>query len=256
MEDLAIITKNLTKKFGDVVAVRGINLKIPRGKIFGLLGPNGSGKSTTLRMLCGVITPTSGSGKVFGLDIEKDAESVKQLTGYMSQKFSLYEDLTVKENLEFYAGIYSLPRREIKNRIDRLKEMTNLWGKEKALVSSLSGGWKQRVALACALIHNPRLLILDEPTAGVDPVSRRIFWKVIHKLAGDGITVIVTTHYMDEAETCHNTAFMFAGQILAYGPPNELIKAYQVESLEEAFLTLVKRKTGEEVEVSFKSLMG
>ncbi|MBZ4686726.1 MAG: transporter ATP-binding protein [Clostridiales bacterium] len=255
MRESAIVTRDLTKKFGSLIAVNNLNLEVPRGKIFGILGPNGCGKSTTMRMLCGVIRPTSGTGEVLGYDIMKDSEAIKQNTGYMSQKFSLYQDLTVEENMQFYAGIYSLSNKEARKRMEKLKEMTNLRGKERALVSSLSGGWKQRVALACALIHNPKLLVLDEPTAGVDPVSRRIFWKIIHRLADEGVTVLVTTHYMDEAETCHNTAFLFSGRLLAYGSPNHLIKELKVSTLEEAFLSLVQRETGEEVEISFKSFL-
>lgn len=253
MNASAIITKDLTKKFGDVIAVDNLNLNIPRGKIFGILGPNGCGKSTTLRMLCGVISPSSGSGEVLGYDIVKDSELIKQNTGYMSQKFSLYQDLTVEENMKFYAGIYSLSAGEMRERMKWLKDMTNLHGKERFLVASLSGGWKQRVALCCALIHKPKLLILDEPTAGVDPVSRRVFWKAIHRLAEDGITVLVTTHYMDEAETCHNIAFLFSGRLLTYGPPGELMRNYKVDTLEEVFLSLVQRETGETVEMSFRS---
>lgn len=255
MRESAIVTRDLTKKFGSLIAVNNLNLEVPRGKIFGILGPNGCGKSTTMRMLCGVIRPTSGTGEVLGYDIMKDSEAIKQNTGYMSQKFSLYQDLTVEENMQFYAGIYSLSNKEARKRMEKLKEMTNLRGKERALVSSLSGGWKQRVALACALIHNPKLLVLDEPTAGVDPVSRRIFWKIIHRLADEGVTVLVTTHYMDEAETCHNTAFLFSGRLLAYGPPGNLIEKLKVETLEEAFLALVQRETGEKVEISFKSFL-
>lgn len=255
MTDYAIITRNLTKKFGDLAAVNCLNLKVPRGKIFGVLGPNGCGKSTTIRMLCGVIRPTSGTAKVLGYDVISEAELIKQNTGYMSQKFSLYQDLTVQENMEFYAGIYSLSSKEAKKRISRLKEITNLQGKEKTLVSSLSGGWKQRVALCCALIHDPKLLVLDEPTAGVDPVSRRIFWKIIHQLAESGVTVLVTTHYMDEAETCHTIAFLFSGRLLACDSPHKLTEAFEVKTLEEAFLMLVKRETGEEVDISFKSLL-
>jgi ABC-2 type transport system ATP-binding protein len=255
MTNSAIETHKLTKKFGTLTAVDELSLKIPEGKIFGILGPNGCGKSTTMRMLCGVITPTAGEGKVLGFDIVRESEKIKQNTGYMSQKFSLYQDLTVYENLMFYAGIYSLSIKKAEERIEYLRDLTNLKGKEKVFVSSLSGGWKQRVALSCALIHNPRLLVLDEPTAGVDPVSRRVFWKVIHKLADDGVTVLVTTHYMDEAETCHNTAFLFSGKLLISGSPFDLINNYKVETLEEAFLKLVQQETGEKVDVSFKSFI-
>lgn len=250
----AIEVLNLTKRFGTFTAVDNISFSIPKGAIFGFLGPNGSGKSTTIRMLCGVLTPTSGTGTVMGLDIVKDPEGVKQNLGYMSQKFSLYEDLTVEENLDFYGGIYGL---DSKVREDRKKElilMANLAGKEKSLAGTLSGGWKQRLALGCALIHKPRLLVLDEPTAGVDPVSRRVFWEIIHALSRQGITILVTTHYMDEAESCDIVGFIFNGRIINIASPQELMKQENARNLEDIFITYVERITEKKVSSTFKEM--
>lgn len=238
----AISCNELTKRFGDRVAVNSLTLSVPKGSIYGFLGPNGSGKSTTIRMLCGLLAPTSGSGTVLGLDVMTQSEEIKQKIGYMSQKFSLYEDLTVEENLDFYAGVYQLSAAERKKRKAELIEMAGLTGREKQLAGSLSGGWKQRLALSCALLHKPELLILDEPTAGVDPVSRRIFWEVIHELAGQGITVLVTTHYMDEAQTCDWIGFIFFGNLLAQGTPQELIERMGAGNLEDVFIDLVKQE--------------
>lgn len=239
---VAIQCEQLTKRFGQRVAVNSLTLSVPKGSIYGFLGPNGSGKSTTIRMLCGLLTPTSGSGTVLGFDVMTQGEEIKQRIGYMSQKFSLYEDLTVEENLDFYAGVYQLTSSQRRQRKAELIEMAGLKGREKQLAGSLSGGWKQRLALSCALLHNPELLILDEPTAGVDPVSRRIFWDVIHELAKQGITILVTTHYMDEAQTCDWIGFIFFGNLLAQGTPQELIDGMEVGSLEDVFIELVKRE--------------
>lgn len=239
---VAIHCEQLTKRFGDRVAVNNLTLTVPKGSIYGFLGPNGSGKSTTIRMLCGLLTPTTGKGTVLGFDVMTQSEEIKQRIGYMSQKFSLYEDLTVEENLDFYAGVYQLNVAERKQRKKELIEMAGLMGREKQLAGSLSGGWKQRLALSCALLHRPELLILDEPTAGVDPVSRRIFWEVIHQLADEGITVLVTTHYMDEAQTCDWIGFIFFGDLLAEGTPQELIDQRGVGNLEDVFIDLVKRE--------------
>ncbi|MFF2530202.1 ABC transporter ATP-binding protein [Brevibacillus sp. NPDC058079] len=238
----AIQCEQLTKRFGDRVAVNSLTLTVPRGSIYGFLGPNGSGKSTTIRMLCGLLTPTTGKGTVLGFDVMTQSEEIKQRIGYMSQKFSLYEDLTVEENLDFYAGVYRLGAAERKERKAELIEMAGLTGREKQLAGSLSGGWKQRLALSCALLHKPELLILDEPTAGVDPVSRRIFWDVIHELARQGITVLVTTHYMDEAQTCDWIGFIFFGNLLAEGTPQELIDRMGVGHLEDVFIDLVRQE--------------
>lgn len=245
--ELAVSCENLTKTFGSLTAVDDVSIRIPKGKIFGFLGPNGSGKSTTIRMLCGMITPTSGSGTVLGYDIVKDAESIKHHIGYMSQKFSLYEDLTVAENLRFYAGVYGLSGKQAGERIAEMVEMAGLTGREKQLAGSLSGGWKQRLALSCALLHRPEMLILDEPTAGVDPVSRRVFWDVIHGLANEGITVLVSTHYMDEAETCDLIGFIFFGRMLAMGTPHEIKERSGAGTLDDVFLQLVseQEKRGE-----------
>jgi ABC-2 type transport system ATP-binding protein len=252
--EYAIKVENLTKTFGNFTAVDNISFEIPKGSIFGFLGPNGSGKSTTIRMLCGVLTPTSGKGTVMGLDIVKDTEKVRQNLGYMSQRFSLYEDLTVEENLDFYGGIYSLDK---KTRDDRKKElilMANLEGKEKSLAGTLSGGWKQRLALGCALIHKPKLLVLDEPTAGVDPVSRRVFWQIIHELSRQGINILVTTHYMDEAESCNIVGFIFNGKIIDIAPPKALIQAAGAKNLEEVFISRVERITNKKVSSTFSEM--
>lgn len=250
----AITVKNLTKVFGDFTAVDHISFEIPKGKIFGLLGPNGSGKSTTIRMICGVITPTSGEGSVFGLDLATQKEAIKSNIGYMSQKFSLYEDLTVEENLEFYGSIFQMKKDELAARKAELIEMASLKGKEKALAGTLSGGWKQRLALGCALIHNPKLLVLDEPTAGVDPVSRREFWKTISDLTSHGITVLVTTHYMDEASICDVVGFIYYGKIISIDTPEGHYKNHGVENLEEIFINYVKELTDKEVSTSFKEI--
>lgn len=251
--EYAIEVENLTKKFGQFTAVDNISFKIPKGIIFGFLGPNGSGKSTTIRMLCGVLTPTSGKGFVMGKDIVKETEAVKQNIGYMSQRFSLYEDLTVEENLDFYAGIYGLDRETREFRKKELIMMANLNGREKHLAGNLSGGLKQRLALGCALIHKPSLLILDEPTAGVDPVSRRIFWEIIHVLSSQGISVLVTTHYMDEAESCNMVGFIFNGKIINIGNPDEIIKKENARNLEDIFISYVERITNTRIS-TFKEM--
>jgi ABC-2 type transport system ATP-binding protein len=208
-----------------MVAVRDVSLEVRRGEIFGVLGPNGAGKSTTIRMLCGILDPSGGSGTVVGYDLIRQSELIKTRIGYMTQRFSLYEDLTVEENLRFYAGIYGVSRRERKVRIEALLARTGLGERRAQIAGTLSGGWKQRVALACATVHEPPLLFLDEPTAGVDPVSRRQFWNQIHRVASEGTTVVVTTHYMDEAERCHRLAFIFRGEVLAVGTPREVVEA-------------------------------
>ncbi len=218
-----IETKHLARRFGQLVAVRDVSLSVARGEIFGVLGPNGAGKSTTIRMLCGILDPSGGEGRVVGYDIRHEAERIKERIGYMTQRFSLYEDLSVQDNLAFYAGIYGVPRRLRKNRVRQVLEQTGLAERRKQLAGTLSGGWKQRVALASATIHEPPLIFLDEPTAGVDPVSRREFWEQIHGLAAAGTTILVTTHYMDEAERCHRLAFIFRGTLLDVGTPDEIV---------------------------------
>jgi ABC-2 type transport system ATP-binding protein len=218
-----IVTEHLQRRFGDLLAVRDVSLEIFRGEIFGVLGPNGAGKSTTIRMLCGILDPSGGRGTVVGFDVGTQAERIKERIGYMTQRFSLYEDLTVEENLRFYAGLYGVPSQARRARVAQVLERTGLGARRRQLSGTLSGGWKQRVALACATIHEPPLLFLDEPTAGVDPVSRREFWEQIHELSSEGTTVLVTTHYMDEAERCHRLAFIFRGSVLDVGRPDEVV---------------------------------
>jgi len=241
VSDAAVVTLHLTRRFGSLVAVNDLNLEIRSGEVFGLLGPNGSGKTTTIRMLCGLLEPTSGTAKVAGVDITEAPELIKQRIGYMSQKFGLYEDLTVAENLDFYAGIYGLPRETRRERLSTIIGFIGLDRRLDQLTGTLSGGWKQRVALACALIHQPPVLFLDEPTAGVDPAARRGFWRTIYELARGGTTVIVTTHYMDEAERCHRLAMMSAGHLIALGTPAEVAKQVGGHTLEDAFVLLQER---------------
>ena len=218
----AVETIDLTKKFDEFTAVNQINFSIPKGEIFGLLGPNGAGKTTTIRMLCGILSPTSGKGEVLGYDVASQPEEVKKRIGYMSQKFSLYNDLTVRENLDFYARIYSVPNSIRKNRIEDLIEMAGLKGHERKITSDLSGAWRQRLALACAIVHQPPMLFLDEPTAGVDPISRRDFWSMIYELASQGVSVLTTTHYMDEADYCNMIGMMYRAQLIALNDPDSL----------------------------------
>jgi ABC-2 type transport system ATP-binding protein len=222
--EVVVETEHLSRRFGSFVAVRDVSFEVYRGEIFGVLGPNGAGKSTTIRMLCGILDPSGGVARVVGHDVAKEPEQVKRRIGYMTQRFSLYEDLTVEENLEFYGGIYDLPRARRRARIDQVLAQGGLEARRRQLSGTLSGGWKQRVALACAMIHEPPLLFLDEPTAGVDPVSRRQFWDQIHAIADRGTTVLVTTHYMDEAERCHRLAFIFRGELLAIGTPEQIVE--------------------------------
>jgi ABC-2 type transport system ATP-binding protein len=218
-----IHTEHLSRRFGSLVAVADVSLDVHRGEVFGVLGPNGAGKSTTIRMLCGILAPSGGRGTVVGFDIEREAEKIKLHIGYMTQRFSLYDDLSVVENLWFYAGIYGLSGKRRRARVDEVIEKGGLGDRKKQLAGTLSGGWKQRVALASATIHEPPLLFLDEPTAGVDPVSRREFWDQIHRIAAGGTTIVMTTHYMDEAERCHRLAFIFAGRLLDVGTPAEIV---------------------------------
>ncbi len=220
--DTVIEIHRLTKRFGDRVAVNDLSFSIHRGEVFAFLGPNGSGKSTTIRMLCGILTPTSGEGRVLGFDIAREGERIKEHIGYMSQRFALYEDLTVRENLEFYAGVYQVPRAERRARLDELIAMAGLVSRERQLAGQLSGGWKQRLALGCAIVHRPQLLFLDEPTAGVDPVSRRSFWTMIYGLARGGVTIFVTTHYLDEAEYADRVAMIHGGVLRVLATPAEL----------------------------------
>jgi ABC-2 type transport system ATP-binding protein len=220
--DYAVITDGLTRRFGERVAVDQVSMRVRRGELYGFLGPNGAGKSTTLRMLSGLLEPSEGTGTVLGLDIRQEPERVKSLIGYMSQKFSLYDELTVDENLTFYARAYMVPRAERTGRVAQMVQLADLAGRERQLAGQLSGGYRQRLALVCAMVHSPRLIFLDEPTAGVDPVSRRNFWGVIRRLADGGTTIIVTTHYMDEAELCDTLGFIYQGQLIAQGSPQTI----------------------------------
>ena len=220
--EAAVTVTDLTRVFGTFTAVDHISLKVGKGRVFGFLGPNGAGKSTTIRMLCGLLLPTSGSGTVAGFDVMTESELIKRHIGYMSQKFSLYDDLTVEENIDFYAGIYNVPRARRDARKDWVLRIAGLAEKRARLTASLAGGWKQRLALGCAVLHEPPVLFLDEPTSGVDPMSRRRFWDLIAQLSQQGTTVFVTTHYMEEAEYCDELALIYRGRIIAQGSPREV----------------------------------
>jgi ABC-2 type transport system ATP-binding protein len=220
--DYAVVANGLTKKFGKFVAVDHVSFKVKRGEVFGFLGPNGAGKSTTIRMLCGLFSPTEGSARVGGFDIARQPDEVKSRIGYMSQRFSLYEDLTVEQNIQFYGGIYGLEGHRLEERKQWAVEMAGLKGKETMLAHALSGGWRQRLALGCSILHEPPILFLDEPTGGVDPVSRRNFWDLIYDLSHNGVTVFVTTHYMDEAEHCNTIGLIYNGKLISIGSPTEL----------------------------------
>lgn len=215
----AVETHNLTRRFGEFIAVDDVSFAVAPGEVFGFLGPNGSGKTTTIRMLCGLLVPSSGGGQVLGYDIARESEAIKARIGYMSQRFSLYSDLTVLENLRFYADVYGLRRGQRAERIAELLALAGLTGREREMTSALSGGWKQRLALACAIVHDPKVLFLDEPTGGVDPEARRLFWDRIYDLAQRGVTVFVTTHYMDEAEHCNRIGMMQGGKLIALDTP-------------------------------------
>jgi ABC-2 type transport system ATP-binding protein len=229
----AVEIEDLVKVFGSFKAVDHISLKVKKGDIFGFLGPNGAGKSTTIRVLCGILTPTSGKGKVGGFDIFNESEKIKENIGYMSQKFSLYDDLTVEENLDFFSGIYRLDNSFKKERKEWVLDMAGLKDRRNSLTRTLAAGWKQRLALGCAVLHEPSILFLDEPTSGVDPISRRRFWKLIYEMAGRGLTVFVTTHYMDEAEYCDCLALIDQGRIIALGTPGELKTQHMPEAVWE-----------------------
>lgn len=222
MTEAAITITGLTKRFGAFTAVDGLSFTVRRGEIFGFLGANGAGKSTTIRMLCGLLQPSAGTATVGGYDIDTQTEMVKQNIGYMSQRFSLYDDLTVEQNIRFYGGVYGLRDRRLKERMDWVVQMADLKGREGSLTRTLSGGWKQRLALGCAILHQPGIIFLDEPTGGVDPISRRNFWELISRLSGDGVTVLVTTHFLDEAEYCNDIILINAGRIIAGGSPVQL----------------------------------
>ena len=238
----AIQVEDLTKSFGGKRAVDGLTMTVRRGEIFGFLGPNGSGKTTSIRMLCGLLTPDSGRGTCLGHDILTEREIIKREVGYMTQRFSYYEDLSIRENLEFVVRMYGMDRRA--QRVDEGLARLGLIERQDQLAGTLSGGWKQRMALAACLLHEPQLLLLDEPTAGVDPAARREFWNEIHRLAAGGITVLVSTHYMDEAERCHRLAYIAYGRLLATGTPAELPASYGLRNLEDVFVHVLGQAPG------------
>jgi len=233
--DSAVSIRGLVKRFGSFVAVDHVTMEVGKGEIFGFLGPNGAGKSTTIRILCGLLEPTEGSATVGGLDVATQSEQVKQNIGYMSQRFSLYDDLTVEENIDFFSGIYDVPAEKRQARKDYVLNMAGLEHRRGSLTRLLSGGWKQRLALGCAILHEPPILFLDEPTSGVDPIARRQFWDLIYQLSATGHTVFVSTHYMDEAEYCHRIALMYRGKVIALGTPDQLkesLESHQILYLE------------------------
>lgn len=251
-DDISVSALNLVKRFGTFCAVDHISFEVPRGAIFGFLGPNGAGKSTTIRMLCGILPPTGGEGHVAGFDILRQTEQIKASIGYMSQKFSLYGDLTVEENIDFYSGIYRVPAAKKKERKDWVLQMADLTDRRLMRTADLSGGWKQRLALGCSILHEPPILFLDEPTSGVDPISRRSFWDLIYQLSENGVTIFITTHYMEEAEYADCLAFIYNGKIVAQGTPRELKRSVSVPNvvfptLEDVFISLIEsqEKTGE-----------
>ncbi len=225
-EIISVKVRGLTKRFGDFVAVDNIDLTIKKGEIFGFLGPNGAGKSTTIKMLCGLLLPTGGNGSVGGFDVMKESEEIKKNIGYMSQKFSLYDDLTVGENINFFSGIYGVANTRKKERMEWVLEMAGLRDRRNTVTKTLPGGFKQRLALGCAILHEPPIIFLDEPTSGVDPISRRNFWNLINEMSKGGTTIFVTTHYMDEADYCNRLALIYRGRIIAEGTPNELKQKY------------------------------
>ena len=235
----AVTAENLTRTFGDFTAVDHVSFQVPRGEIFGFLGANGAGKTTTIRMLCGILAPSGGRATVAGFDVRTDAERIKQHIGYMSQRFSLYEDLTVRENIQFYGGIYGLGRAAIARKTEQLLDQLGLWEHADRLTASLPLGWKQRMALSTALLHDPPIVFLDEPTSGVDPESRRQFWLLIYGLAAGGKTVFVTTHYMDEAEYCRRVSIMRDGRIIELDRPGRLKDKYGVRTMQDVFVRAV-----------------
>jgi ABC-2 type transport system ATP-binding protein len=239
--EFGVVTKGLRKTFGPLVAVDGLDLNIRKGEVFGLLGPNGSGKTTTIRMLTGLVAPTSGAAMVAGVDVVKEPEKVRRHIGYMSQRFGFYEDLTIEENIKFYGGVYGLIGRERSDRVAEQFARYRLGDRAKQLAGTLSGGWKQRLALACATVHRPELVFLDEPTAGVDPASRRLFWDMIKEHAAGGMTIIVTTHYMDEAERCQRLGFLSRGHLIGLGTPAEVTARFGLATVEDVFIALQRR---------------
>ncbi len=240
MTEVVIHTEGLTKKFGDFVAASNLNMQVHAGEIFGFLGANGAGKTTAMRMLCGLSKPTSGQANIAGFDIYRQTEDIKRNIGYMSQKFSLYEDLTIRENIRFFGGIYGLRNKEIRRKTELLIERLNLEDQADSLVRSLPLGWKQKLAFSVAIVHDPRIVFLDEPTGGVDPVTRRQFWDLIYEAAARGITIFVTTHYMDEAEYCNRVSMMVDGVIAALDSPLNLKNKYAAASMDEVFYQLAR----------------
>ena len=240
----AVVTRALRKEFGELVAVESLDLTIHRGEVFGLLGPNGSGKTTTIRMLCGLLVPTSGDASVVGFDIRTQSEDLRRNIGYMSQRYGLYDELTVYENIRFYASVYGLRGDAREARIQALMEDLGLTPRRDQMAGTLSGGWKQRLALACATAHEPQMLFLDEPTAGVDPAARRRFWQITYDLAKSGTTILVTTHYMDEAARCERVALLSRGHLIALGTPGEVSKQFGQHDLEDVFIELQRRDEG------------
>ena len=239
----AVETRELVKRFGGFTAVDGVSLEIRRGEVFGFLGPNGAGKTTTIRILCGLLAPTSGRARVNGYDVAAEPERVKQSIGYMSQKFSLYDDLTVEENLEFFSMVYGVARDKREERKGYALRMAGLEKERRRMTRELAGGWKQRLALGCAVLHEPRVLFLDEPTSGVDPAARRKFWDLIYEMAESGSTVLVSTHYMDEAEYCGRLALMHRGRVVALGTPEELrAQCREGASMEDVFAACIERE--------------
>jgi ABC-2 type transport system ATP-binding protein len=243
MNTHAIVTRDLTKRFGDFIATDAITFEVGQGEIFGFLGANGAGKTTAMRMLCGLLRPSSGEAKVAGYDIYTQTEQIKKRIGYMSQKFSLYEDLTVKENIRFYGGIYGLGNQQIKQKTQELLARLQLEKEAGQLVSSLPLGWKQKLSFSIAVLHDPSIVFLDEPTGGVDPITRRQFWDLIYESADKGVTIFVTTHYMDEAEYCNRISIMVDGKIKALDTPAGLKKQYNADSMNEVFLQLARAKS-------------
>jgi len=240
----AVEVQGLVKRFGDFVAVDNVSLSVAKGEIFGFLGPNGAGKSTTIRILCGLLAPTAGKASVNGFDVANEPENVKRSIGYMSQKFSLYDDLTVEENLNFFCGIYGVPKENRQARKQDVLEMAGLTEKRTVMTRLLPGGWKQRLALGTAILHEPPVLFLDEPTSGVDPIARRSFWDLIDQLSQAGRTVFVTTHYMDEAEYCHRIALLYKGKAIAMDSPHVLKQQMGVKSMEEVFISAIEQEDG------------
>lgn len=242
-DNKVIMVENLTKKFGSFTAVNSISFDVRQGEIFGFLGANGAGKTTAMKMLCGLLMPTSGKANIVGYDIYKQSEKIKMNIGYMSQKFSLYEDMTITENINFYAGIYGLDKKEIKIRIGEMLEKLKMTDIRNELLSSLPLGWKQKLAFSTAVIHRPKIVFLDEPTGGVDPITRRGFWELIYEYAYSGSTIFVTTHYMDEAEYCNRISMMTEGRIAALGSPSELKTKYNAIDMNEVFIKIAEEKS-------------